>query len=67
VDTVARWLVWLPIILMSAGTTAEPLLQAGATDVFIKPFFLDDVLDCIRGYIGDPPPPTVRRHTKDTE
>jgi DNA-binding response OmpR family regulator len=57
----------LPIILMSTSTPAESLLPAGASDFLPKPFFLDDVLDCIRGYIDDAPPPTVRRHTKDTE
>jgi len=57
----------LPVIIMSAGTAAEPLLRAGATDFLPKPFFLDDVLDCIRGYIGDALPRTMRRHEQDTE
>jgi CheY-like chemotaxis protein len=49
----------LPFILMSAGTTAEPLLHAGATDVLLKPFFLNNLLDCIRAYIGDALPHPV--------
>jgi len=37
----------LPIIMMSAGTSRESLMRAGATDFLPKPFFLEDVLDCI--------------------
>jgi DNA-binding response OmpR family regulator len=57
----------LPVIMMSAGTAAEPLLQAGATDVLLKPFLLDDLLDCIKGYIGDALPRPVRPREKDTK
>ncbi len=55
----------LPIIMMSAGTAAEPLLQAGATDVLLKPFSLDDLLNCIREYIGDKLPHPVPRREKE--
>jgi DNA-binding response OmpR family regulator len=41
----------LPIIMMSAASTAEPLLQAGATDFIAKPFDLDAVLACISHYV----------------
>jgi CheY-like chemotaxis protein len=43
----------LPVIMMSAAEPAEPSLQAGATDFLPKPFFLDDLLDCISSYVGD--------------
>ncbi len=33
--------------MMSAGTSRESLMRAGATDFLPKPFFLEDVLDCI--------------------
>ena len=49
----AQGFATLPIIMMSAAAPAEPFLQAGATDFLAKPFFLDDLLDCIRGYVGD--------------
>ena len=57
----------LPVIMMSAGTAAEPLLQAGATDVLLKPFLLDNLLDCIRRYIGDALSHPVRQREKDTK
>src|SRR5690349_13659803 len=41
----------LPIIMMSAATSAEQLLKAGATDFISKPFDLDDLLDCIAHHL----------------
>lgn len=43
----------LPIIMISAAAPADRLLQAGATDFLPKPFFLDDLLDCIKHNLGD--------------
>ena len=43
----------LPVIMMSATASAEPLLQAGATDFLPKPFFLDELLERVRRYMGD--------------
>jgi DNA-binding response OmpR family regulator len=48
----------LPIIMMSAASAAEPLLQAGATDFIAKPFDLDAVLACISHYVPLPQPAT---------
>lgn len=50
----------LPIIMMSAGTAAEPLRQAGATTVLPKPFMLDEVVSCIERYCGRAWSPPVR-------
>ena len=47
----AQGFVELPIIMMSAAAPADLLLQAGATDFLPKPFFLDDLLDCIGGHL----------------
>lgn len=49
----AMGFIWLPIIMMSATTAAEPLLRAGATDFISKPFALDDVLTCVERHIGE--------------
>jgi len=43
----------LPIIMMSAALSASALLRAGATDFLPKPFFLDDLLNCIEHYVDD--------------
>jgi DNA-binding response OmpR family regulator len=48
----------LPIIMMSAASAAEPLLQAGATDFIPKPFDLDAVLTCVSHYLSDIPSST---------
>jgi len=50
----------LPIIMMSAGTAAEPLRQAGAPTVLPKPFMLDEVVSCIERYCGRAWSPPVR-------
>jgi two-component system response regulator BaeR len=42
----------LPTIMMNAASSAAAFLRAGATDFLSKPFFLDDLLDCIEHYMG---------------
>lgn len=65
-EDVLRWLRaegfgHLPIIMMSAASSAEPLLRAGATDFLRKPFHLDDVVDCVSHYLGRPPSQPTKR------
>ncbi len=57
----AQGLDRLPIIMMSAATSAKRVIQAGATDFLSKPFVLDDVLDCIERYVGAARLNTVKR------
>lgn len=48
-------LTTLPIILITAVGRAEAYIAAGATAFILKPFFLDEVLDCVAAYMPAQP------------
>ena len=53
-------LTTLPIIMMSAVGRVEAYIAAGATAFILKPFFLDEVLDCVVAYM-----PALLLHSRE--